>query len=643
MSRTDHRFEILDGQTDFRGGMQLVGDAGENEYRYATNIVTRRGWIETRPGMRRTSRAFNEGFYFNEENAKFNDATHTGFWFPWDWINLDLGVIQGATFFRFLADTDVRQIVVGGGKVYVFTNGYVEEIATFEALGTDESIEFIQADQWLVMLRDEGDEPMRWDGSNAGFTAFTSAGTSNRIPLSSTGTYAGGRLWLVKDRDNIFASDIFDIDNYDYVDQQFAVRKGDGDEITRLVPYHDDYLLVFKKRRVYALSGITYAGQALATGAPDLSEVVTSRQVFNNFGLVAPKAVVVHGEQVTFLSYRGIASISRTTEGQLQGVDVTLSAPIQPIIDRINWRAVEGACAGAHDNYLLFAVPLDNSAINNAVIVYDLETKSWVSVWDGELISPTDFFNDEETLVVLNSDGAFREWFTNDPWDSNTPFLDVELYDATKLYAIDNLVLQGSDTLFRALVENVGVPLTDSTTWSLIADPQNLHRINSEIKTRFFKHNDEASPKRFSRAQMIFRHQNPNIDIDIEDREHGTTQSLFDDVQYSRVEYEVDNKADWESDNTNLDMDDPGREDYTAFIDTDDTGTVISPAVGDGLTVDATIGFTLNINTTHDLRFVPRVSNNTEFALTVRNTQGSFRVISILSKAQQGQLAKRNV
>ena len=637
MPRTDHRYEILDGQTDFRGGMHQVGDATENQYSYSENTISRNGWIETRPGMRRTSRAFNEAFYFNEENAKFEDPTHTGFWFPFDFVNLELGNIQGAAFFRFLADTRVRQIVVGDGKVYVFDQGFVTEISTAETIGLDESIEFIQANQELIMLRDEGLNPLKWDGSNAGFVRFgASALPDSPVPLSSTGTYAGGRLWLVKDRDDIYASDIFDTNTYEYVYQKFSAQKGDGDEITRLIPYHDDYLLIFKKTKVYAMSGVKFAANQTAFNADDLpttaklSDSVTIKQVLNNFGLVAPKCVVVHGEQVTFLSYKGIASISRTTEGQLQGIDVTLSAPIQPTIDRINWSSVEGACAGTHDNYLFFAVPLDSSTVNNAVLVYDLETQSWVSIWNGDLVSPTDFFNDAETLITLNSDGAFREWFVDDPWDSNTPFADTERYDASKLYAVGEQVYDGSSTIYTALVENVAVALENTGTWQVVTDPQNLHKIQSQVQTRFYKHNDEASPKRYSRTQMILRAQNPKISIDIEDREHGTESSLFSGIAYSQTEYEVDNKADWDDSNVNLDMNDAGRGDYSVFLDSV------------GITIDST-GFTLGIYSTHDLRFKPNVSNNTEFSLTISNTQGKLRVISIISKAQQGQLAKRNI
>ena len=637
MPRTDHRYEILDGQTDFRGGMHQVGDATENQYSYSENTISRNGWIETRPGIKCTSRSFNESFYFNLDNSKDPTPPLSGFWFAWDWVALNFGTIQGSTFFRFLLDSNVRQVVVSNGDVFVFTHGFVSIIPTVEEIAENEKIEFIQANQELIMLRDEGLNPLKWDGSDAGFVRFgASALPDSPVPLSSTGTYAGGRLWLVKDRDDIYASDIFDTNTYEYVYQKFSAQKGDGDEITRLIPYHDDYLLIFKKTKVYAMSGVKFAanqtafsGDGLPTTAK-LSDSVTIKQVLNNFGLVAPKCVVVHGEQVTFLSYKGIASISRTTEGQLQGIDVTLSAPIQPTIDRINWSSVEGACAGNHDNYLFFAVPLDSSTVNNAVLVYDLETQSWVSIWNGELISPIEFFNDGNRLVVLNSDGAFREWFTSDPWDSNTPIEDVSRYDSSRFYQVGSIVSSDQGIIYTAIRENENTALTETDTWIVVSDPENMNKISSKINTRFYKHNDEASPKRYSRTQIIMRSQNPEVSVEIKDREQGTTKSLFSNVTRNRLKYETDNKPNWDDSNVNLDIAVAGREDYTVFLDSV------------GMTIDSS-GFTLNIYNTNDLRFKPNVSNNNEFSLTINNTQGKLRVISIISKAQQGQLGKRNI
>tara|TARA_R110002126_G_scaffold2047_2_gene11967 strand:- start:7093 stop:9006 length:1914 start_codon:yes stop_codon:yes gene_type:complete len=637
MPRTDHRYEILDGQTDFRGGMHQVGDATENQYSYSENTISRNGWIETRPGIKRTSRSFSESFYFNLDNSKDPTPPLSGFWFAWDWVALNFGTIQGSAFFRFLLDSNVRQVVVSNGDVFVFTHGFVSIIPTVEEIAENEKIEFIQANQELIMLRDEGLNPLKWDGSNAGFVRFgASALPDSPVPLSSTGTYAGGRLWLVKDRDDIYASDIFDTNTYEYVYQKFSAQKGDGDEITRLIPYHDDYLLIFKKTKVYAMSGVKFAANQTAFDTDGLlttaklSDSVTIKQVLNNFGLVAPKCVVVHGEQVTFLSYKGIASISRTTEGQLQGIDVTLSAPIQPTIDRINWSSVEGACAGTHDNYLFFAVPLDSSTVNNAVLVYDLETQSWVSIWDGELISPIEFFNDANRLVVLNSDGAFREWFTSDPWDSNTPIEDVSRYDSSKFYQVGSIVSSDEGVIYTAIRENENTALTETDTWIVVSDPENMNKISSKINTRFYKHNDEASPKRYSRTQIIMRSQNPEVSVEIKDREQGTTKSLFSNVTRNRLKYETDNKPNWDDSNVNLDIAVAGREDYTVFLDSV------------GMTIDSS-GFTLNIYNTNDLRFKPNVSNNNEFSLTINNTQGKLRVISIISKAQQGQLGKRNI
>ena len=126
------------------------------------------------------------------------------------------------------------------------------------------------------------------------------------------------------------------------------------------------------------------------------------------------------------------------------------------------------------------------------------------------------------------------------------------------------------------------------------------------------------------------RSQNPEVSVEIKDREQGTTKSLFSNVTRNRLKYETDNKPNWDDSNVNLDIAVAGREDYTVFLDSV------------GMTIDSS-GFTLNIYNTNDLRFKPNVSNNNEFSLTINNTQGKLRVISIISKAQQGQLGKRNI
>ena len=92
----DSKREVVDGQLDFSGGMNMISPVlKDNEYRYSENFSIRNGVLQTRGGIRRAfpilSWWWNEQFYFNEDNAKYNDGSHTGFWFG-DFVRLRYGI-----------------------------------------------------------------------------------------------------------------------------------------------------------------------------------------------------------------------------------------------------------------------------------------------------------------------------------------------------------------------------------------------------------------------------------------------------------------------------------------------------------------------------------------------------------------------
>jgi len=567
MALIERKTDVIDGQTDFSGGAMMIGEPAQNQYRYATNIIVRRGPAETRPGMRRAFRVLQEGF---QKAFWFGDkGDGTGFWFDaFSFVASAWGNIQATKFFRFPDDTYWRQILVSAGNIFVHNRGYVEEVSAIETIGSDEVIHFVQANQYLVMIRGDGNNVLRWDGSSSGFQLFP-AGETNDIPQADNGAYINGRLWLVKDRDDIYASADLSIEEYDFTYRLFSIRRGDGDEVMLMYPFHEDYCLTFKKHSWHYLLGVN----AVVLEGTHLSDYMGRMTGSNDIGLVAPKAVVTTGEQVHFLSYRGITSIARTEEGKLIGKDVPLSAPIQPLIDRINWDYVSGACAGQHDNYLLFSVPLDDATDNNVTLVYDLLGNGgkgcWLPVWESDLLRPTEYFNEEDKLYFIGSDGAMRIMFQDDPWDTEDVFDDTPVYNSATQYFTGARVYfdnQGDDWICRALIDCQGVSPTDTDTWVRETDPQNLHRIESELRTRFYRHGDSVSTKDYGVCQVLFKHQNPKITVEIESENYGTLEELFTDITYDRTKYDVANTPDWDPSNVNLDFADPHRRDYSVFI-----------------------------------------------------------------------------
>jgi len=633
--RQDRIFEVIDGQNDFSGGMEMVKKPTANQYRYAENIILLDGQPETRPGIRRSFRksaaGLLAGFYFNEGNARYTDEEHTGFWFPFQFVGTAWGSIQGVEKFRFPDEDDYRIIFVSNGSVYIQKLGFVTTIDTEESLGSGETIEFVQANEWLVMLRSGENTPMRWDGSTDGFKLFPQEIESKKIPNGDMGTYQGGRLWVRKD-DNLYASDIFDINTYDYVFQLFGVNPGDGMNITTLFPWHSDNLIISKDDAIFTLSGINFASTEDAAEGIRLSDGVNIEQIISDSGIVGRYAYAEHGEQVSFVSSTGIRQISRTHQGELVGLDVTMSAPIQPIIDRINKDYLHNACVAAFKNHLLFAVPLDRSVVNDHILVFDLVLSAWVSVWKSDVINPIRFFVIEDTLYSLGADNVLRIMWTNDAVDSQHPVDDTPVWTTTEENFVGNIRRASSDAedLYTCIQRNIGETLSSTDYWTLVTDEQSLYKITSFLKTRFYEHGDEPTPKKYSRAEVAFLHQNPSINIQYEDRGYGTISDAFSAVKtYSQEAYEINNTADWDNTNADLDFDNPGREDYTVLFDADD-----------GIYMDADDGIDIGAWTLHGIKFIPRVVHNHEISLHITNTQGKVRIKSIVCKGQQGMFAK---
>lgn len=627
--------QSLDGQDRFDGGANMIGEPSPTAYRYSKNLVVRSGFAKTRPGIRRAWRAlangFTYGFWFNEDAKKYNDAEHTGFWFPFDFVRSVWGAtIQGFGLFRFPGQTVASIIVLSNGVIYTQDRGVSEVIPCAVSIGVDEQVTFQQVNQFVYMFRGEDLQPVRWDGSKTGFVLVPDAtgDAPNNIPWSARGEFIAGRLWVWRDRDDFFASDILDPTGFDYANAQFSYSRGDGDEIVRVYPFHADYLLVFKRKRVGQVQGINSVIQE-GTG---LANYVVIADVDDSNGAIASNAIVTFGEQVAYLAYRGVCVLQRNQQNHLQGLETPLSAAIQPLIDRINWPvATSTACAATHDNYLLFAVPLDDATHNNAVLVYDLLANggqgAWLPLWQSEILRPRQFFTINEGLFFLGQDGVLRQMFTDDPWDSDEPVEDTPIYDGTVTYRPGDHVryVNNSDggKVYVALAQTTGNAPSDADYWEEVTDPQNLYRIETEFLSRPYRHNDQEASKALQRGEVVFGGENPKLKIELASETYNTREQVFPadgsaGKEYDRTKYNIADVDDWDASNINLDFQTPHRDDYFVFIDETalapissgpygetwtsialgDAGVVSSTYLAGGIDADFPNGFHVNIVST---------------------------------------------
>lgn len=176
-------------------------------------------------------------------------------------------------------------------------------------------------------------------------------------------------------RDELAISDILDPDTYDVISNQFRITAGTADFTVAVQPFYEDAALVFNRNSIHGMFGLS---GSLAD--------VSVRELTREIGCLARKSLAQHGSEILFLSDNGVYGIGFIDQYNLRGVDVPLSEPIQPVIDRINADLAAQSVGVYFANRYFIAVPLDSSVGagdatgNNAILVYNFLNQGWESV-----------------------------------------------------------------------------------------------------------------------------------------------------------------------------------------------------------------------------------------------------------------------
>jgi hypothetical protein len=166
--------------------------------------------------------------------------------------------------------------------------------------------------------------------------------------------------------DEVIISDILDSNTYDQIYAQYRFNAGASDYNVGLHSFSDDNLLVFNRNSVHLVSG---AGQDAKV------QLIT-----NEVGCVARKSIIQVGNNVLFLSDNGVYGANFQDLYNLRGNEIPLSSPINPVIQRINRSVWDKSVAVYFDNRYYIAVALDNSSVNNAILIYNFINKQWESI-----------------------------------------------------------------------------------------------------------------------------------------------------------------------------------------------------------------------------------------------------------------------
>jgi predicted RecA/RadA family phage recombinase len=262
-------------------------------------------------------------------------------------------------------------------KVGFFASGRASRTIDYDTgLLVTELSTVVQANNAVYIFRGFDQTPLYWDGSWA--SVFTLAPTPTPgagftiIPSSNQATYYQDRLWVIRDKDVLGASDVLDFTVFDELANEFNLNTGDSNYLVTTYPFGDNALLVFKNRSIIVLQNVQGS----------LADVTTT-EITRQVGAIGINAVVSVGPDVVYMSDRNINLITLTeTNNSVQHRSLPLSTKIQSIFKRVNWQAASKVSMGYTDNKLFVALPLDNSTVCNTVCVYNFITDQWFGEWD---------------------------------------------------------------------------------------------------------------------------------------------------------------------------------------------------------------------------------------------------------------------
>ena len=325
-------------------------------------------------------------------------------------------------------------------------------------------------------------------------------------------------------RDFIAVSDALS-HTHTFFNQLFRINFGSNSEVVDLLVFDENRVLIMKTLDVHMMTGfiVTDANGTLTNSA-------SVQPVIQNYGVPNRGASVVVGSNVFFYaSRRGIVSMAQTEQSKVRGVDLPLSEPIQPLIDRIDARNESKIRLAYWDNKLWVACPIDggNSGENNALLVYDFLNQAWVSHDNGTAIKPKEFFvaeyNNAQRLFYIGTDGFINLVEENYEGD--------EVADLSKLDGLKN-----EDISSYLLTRGYGQPSVDH---------KNYRTATVNIKTWNPQYTIKAKPDGVEEGQTLCT-----------DR----TKSRTDYYRpFDATPFEVSNK--------NSDIDTPYREDYSVELD----------------------------------------------------------------------------
>ncbi|MEO0796311.1 MAG: hypothetical protein AAFX93_14170 [Verrucomicrobiota bacterium] len=305
--------------------------------------------------------------------------------------------------FGELLDEDGSPILDEIGSVVLDENYHELLYPDGFSLQEDELVSLTQAKGKLLLHR-EGRTTYAWTGdateSWQPVDHTEQSAFPQNMPRAAWSIYARNRLILPRRRDEIGMSDILDLDTFGH-EGRFYVDQGGSDWIVGAIDWQEDGVIVFNRKSIHLISGIT----DLTSARRDM--------VTDQYGAVARKTIIRAGQKIIFLNEQGLFAVSESELLKLRGTEQPLSEPIQDQLDQINLQTAENAVTAYHENRLYLAFPARNSPRNNRLAIYSFLNKQWESVdtfpdgfyLDDLIVAP---YGQTRRLFVVSREGGLH-------------------------------------------------------------------------------------------------------------------------------------------------------------------------------------------------------------------------------------------
>ena len=240
-------------------------------------------------------------------------------------------------------------------------------------------------------------------GNGSGATATAIVGTPPsglRILVTS-----GNRLFGVgsaAERNTLYASDILDASIW-ASNNSIVVGGADGEEITAVVPYYANRLIVFKPSKIYQVSI-----------PPDMTSAAdwVVENVSSTTGCIAERSAIQVNSDVFFLANDGIRSLSRSVSDDFTAVGLPISEVIKDVILTISPTAIGASSAIFNDNRYILSVPTGASDLCDKIIVYNTILQAFEGVWTFAVnqFVETNFASQGRRLNGKRSNGVISQY-----------------------------------------------------------------------------------------------------------------------------------------------------------------------------------------------------------------------------------------